>query len=307
MAGELPKQDYTRAEVRRLLGLTERQLRSWERQELIPAQSTYGFADLLALRTLAKLRQGRVPTAKIREAVTAVRDKLADVENPLVELRIFSERRKVRVQLGHQTIEPASGQLLLNFGADEIRKMVEFPRPEDLPADPAQTQRRRDQADQLFQQALSLEQSGETLAAIASYEKVIAADPSFAGALVNLGTIYFTARDLKKAEDCYQRAVEADRSYALARFNLGNLYDELGKRAEALAQYKEALRLNTNYADAHYNIALLYQASGQTLQAVHHWKTYLKLDPMSPWAAVARRELDKLYRETVVDKPKRPE
>jgi len=27
---------------------------------------------------------------------------------------------------------------------------------------------------------------------------------------------------------------------------------------------------------------------------------YLKLDPASPWATIARRELDRLYRETVL-------
>jgi len=70
---------------------------------------------------------------------------------------------------------------------------------------------------------------------------------------------------------------------------------------EALLHYQSAIRLQPHYADAHYNIALLFQASGQVLKAVHHWKTYLKLDPMSQWASVARRELGKLYRDTVVE------
>ena len=51
----------------------------------------------------------------------------------------------------------------------------------------------------------------------------------------------------------------------------------------------------------HYNIALLFQATGQQLKAVHHWKTYLKLDPGSPWATIARRELARVYRDTVVE------
>jgi hypothetical protein len=33
---------------------------------------------------------------------------------------------------------------------------------------------------------------------------------------------------------------------------------------------------------------------------VRHWKAYLKLDAASSWAAIARRELDKLRRATVV-------
>ena len=60
------------------------------------------------------------------------------------------------------------------------------------------------------------------------------------------------------------------------------------------------MRLSPSYADAHYNLALLYQGSGQVMESVRHWKTYLKLDPNSSWAAIARRELDKLRRYTVV-------
>lgn len=300
--GEAPKQVYSRSEVRRLLTLTERQLRSWEKQELIAPAEEYGFVDLLALRTLAKLRKARVSTAKIRSALVALREKLDGVDNPLVELKLFSEGRKIRVQLGRQTMEPDSGQLLFDFGADEIRKLVTFPDQSSREATPPEKEQDRIYADALFQEALGLEQQGDTEEAIRAYRKVIEADPAFAGAFVNLGTIYFTARDFRQAEASYKSAIEADPSYALAYFNLGNLYDEMGDRPVALLQYESALKLNPNYADAHYNIALLYQATGQVLKAVHHWKSYLKLDPMSPWASIARRELDRIYKETVVEK-----
>ncbi len=291
---------YSRAEVRRLLDVTERQLRSWEKQDLVATTTDYGFVDLLALRTLAKLRKARVSTVKIRQALVALREKLEEVDDPLVELRLFSEGRHIRVQLGGQTMEPVSGQLLLDFKADEIRTLVSFPN--DAAQKSAAQQRERDRAlaDMLFQEALELEQRGAAEDAIQAYLRVVEADPGFAGAHVNLGTIYFTARDYREAETCYKRAIEADPNYALAYFNLGNLYDEMGDRTAALLEYESALKLNANYADAHYNIALLYQASGQSLKAIHHWKSYLKLDPLSPWASIARRELDRIYRETIV-------
>ncbi len=97
-----------------------------------------------------------------------------------------------------------------------------------------------------------------------------------------------------------RRSVEADPAYALAHFNLGNLFDEIGDRTQALLHYMVAIRLNPNYSDAHYNLALLYQGSGQLLRAVRHWKIYLKLDAGSPWAAIARQELDKLREATIV-------
>jgi len=269
VAGALPKHSYSRREARRLLKITGRQLKSWEDQNLIPVLDSYGFADLLALRTLAKLRKDRIPVKKIRRAVEALRAKLAEVENPLVELKIFSEGNDVRVQIGRQTMVPTSGQLLLDFDKTDLEKLVSLPAGEAKQNAEGRNKPDLAAAEHLFQQALELEQQGAILEAIDVYKRVVEVDPSFAGALVNLGTIYFGAHDLD--------------------------------RTGALSEYQAALKLHPNYADAHYNIALLYQATGQLLRAVSHWKTYLKLDPTSPWAAIARRELDKLYRETVVE------
>jgi tetratricopeptide (TPR) repeat protein len=117
---------------------------------------------------------------------------------------------------------------------------------------------------------------------------------------VNLGTIHFNAKQFARAESCYRRALEADATYALAHFNIGNLYDERGDYDRALRHYLEAVRLSPQYADAHYNLALLHQGAGHVMDAVRHWKLYLKLDPASSWSAIARRELDKLRRSTVV-------
>ena len=300
MAGDPATHNYSRKDVRRLARVTERQLKSWESQGLVEALSTYGFHDLLALRTLAELRRAGVSTTRIRKALAALRAKLADVADPLTELRLFSEGRNVHVQLGGSTMEAVSGQLLLGFDQRELQRLVSFPAGGGARG-ARERENLREQVESLFQQALELEQSGATLDAIDLYRTVLELDPKFAGALVNLGTLYFAARDLDRAREYYEEAVHADPSYPLAHFNLGNLYDEMGEKAVALAEYQAALRLQPTYADAHYNIALLYQAGGQILRAVRHWKTYLKLDPMSPWASIARRELNRLYRQTVVD------
>ena len=159
---------------------------------------------------------------------------------------------------------------------------------------------RRESAEKWFQRGLECEQTGAIPEAIKAYESAVALDPTSAGAWLNLGTIFFNARQFSKAEGHYRKALEADPKYALAHFNIANLYDERGDYERALRHYQEAVRLHPSYADAHYNLALLFQGSGQVMDAVRHWKTYLKLDPTSSWAAIARRELDKLRRYTVV-------
>jgi tetratricopeptide (TPR) repeat protein len=295
------KQAYSREEVRRLLDVSARQLKSWENEKFISTGGSFGFSDILALRTLIGLRQCKVPPAQIRKALAALRTKLKEVSNPLTELKIYSQNGKIEVQFAGQKMEPISGQLLLDFDAEEINKLLAFPALSDPRAGAGRKHRSEREAEHWFETGLSLEQTGAPVEdIIAAYRKATELDPGSAGALVNLGTVYFNLRDWRQAEEHYRKALAADPEYALAHFNLGNLYDEQGRRSLALDHYIAALRLHPNYADAHYNLALLYQSSNQALKAVRHWKLYLKLDPASSWAAIARRELAKLKDSTIV-------
>jgi tetratricopeptide (TPR) repeat protein len=287
--------------VRRLLGLRERQLLSWERQGLAKPLESYAFSDLVVLRTLARLRQAGVSAPKIKQAVLALRQKLKSTSDPLESLRILSVGKKIAVQIGASKMEPVSGQLLLDFDHEELHKLVKFPKASAAQSARAEDEARRREAAEWFEKALELEKSGAPLPeVIAAYEKSASLDPVSVGAMVNLGTLYFHLRDWNAAEHHYRRALDADPQYALAHFNLGNLFDEKGERGLALIHYLVALRLDANYADAHYNVALLYQSSGQVMRAVRHWKAYLKLDPSSAWAAIARQELGKLREATLI-------
>jgi len=302
------KQAYSREEMRKRLGVSERQLRSWEEQDLISSSGSYSFSDILALRTLIGLRKSKIPTAQIRKALDALRARLRDVRNPLTELKIYSQGKKLQVQFEGQRMEPISGQLLLDFDEAEIKKLLSFPERTPQDSGAASKGRARHEAEIWFEKGLELEQTGATMEQIVeAYQRAAQIDPSSAGALVNLGTVYFNARDWRQAERHYRQALEVDPQYALAYFNLGNLFDEKGDRAAALSHYQAALRIHPNYADAHYNVALLYQSTGQPLKAVRHWKLYLKLDPNSSWAEIARRELAKLKESTIVRGPRHKE
>jgi len=290
-------QAYSREEVRRLLNIPERQLKSWEKQQLIPAASSYGFRELIAMRSLLKLREDKVPPAQIRRAIAAISEKLKHVDNPLVQLKLYADSGKIHVEVDGKAMEAESGQLLLNFDPVELKKLLAFRAKED----PHAERRRRAEAERWFQRGLELEQTAAPLEEIRqAYDKALELDPKSAGALVNLGTLHFNARKWKEAEQFYRRAIDVDPDYALAQFDLANLYDERGDRTKALEHYTAALRLSPNYADAHYNLALLYQGANQTMKAVRHWTAYLKLDGSSQWANIARRELTKLRRAAVL-------
>src|SRR6476659_5835430 len=104
-----PKAVYSREEVRRLLDVSERQLRGWEKHRLIPPMERFAFSDLIALRTLIKLRESRISPVRIRNAISALRDRLQEIKDPLKELRLVSDGRRIHVQIGDHSMEPISG------------------------------------------------------------------------------------------------------------------------------------------------------------------------------------------------------
>lgn len=288
MSDKPPQQEYGRAEVRRMLRLSERQLQAWERLELIPAAAAYSFRDLIALRALCELRAHRFPPRKISRALASLKRLLSEVEHPLQELKIFSDGRHIAVRVAGQNMEAITGQILFDFDTAELARVESLPLPPPPPP-------REQESETWFQKGLTLEETGAPIdQAVEAYQHAVDLNPHAAGALVNLGTIHYRLRQFKEAERFYSQAIAADPTYPLAHFNLGNLYDERGEVTQAHACYESALRLNPRYADAHFNLALLCERTGDALRAVHHWKAYLKLDSASTWSDIARRQLEKL-------------
>jgi len=292
---------YTRKEVCRLLKIENRQLKSWERQQLVPEAHLYSFSDLLVLKKLAKLRSEHVHPRLMKQALHKVRDVLRKLPELERDIQVYKEGRRILIQIGKQKMEPASGQLLFDFAEEEINKLLQLPHLQKSGASIAERLRTKIEADQWFERGLELEQTGAPYEqVIEAYQKAADLDPQSAGALVNLGTVFFNGHAWADAEMQYKKALDVDPEYALAHFNLGNLYDERGDPQSALHHYHEAVRHHAQYADAHYNLALLYQAMRDNLNAMRHWRAYLKLDPNSSWAHIARRELEKLESSTVV-------
>lgn len=286
-----------------MLAISVQQLTGWQRQGLIPAVDRFSFSDLIALRALQRLRESGVPSRRIVEALDSLKKKLSNIDQPLSQLKIVSNGRTVEVLVSGAKMEAATGQFLFDFDTADLENNVKAFHA--TPPKVSKVERER-QAEVWFHRGLDLEERGAPLSdAVEAYQKAIELNPNAAGALVNLGTIYYHLRKFKEARTHYERAIAVDPRYPLAQFNLGNLHDECGQLDEAREHYQVALKLDPNYADAHYNMALLCERRGDYMRATQHWKAYLKVDPMSSWASIARRQLEKLRDMTVVTR--RPE
>lgn len=315
---------YSRKQVLRILGLSDRQLTAWERQGLVsppprargeeagkrpgnapgpaedraaskasPEDRPYTFSDIVSLRTLLQLRREGVSPARIRSFHAALKAKLAGVEKPWSELQVQKRGKRLCVQFQGAPLEPITGQLLLEYAprhqTSAVRKLVRPGQPAGLSEAGAEVR-----ADRFFRAGLRYEQRQETYPkALRAYQRAIELDSRAAGAWVNLGTLYYNLGQLDEAERCYRAVLSFDPHYALAHFNLANVYDERKQWKEARLHYEEAVRLSPKSPDPHYNLALVYEKLELHGKARREWLEYLKLDPYSEWAAFARQQLAK--------------
>ena len=294
MAIDKAADTFTRTEVRRILKITENRLRSWEWLGLYVPSDGYQFVDLIALKTLQKLRENHIPNHRIKASLASLAEKLAEIERPLWELRIISDGRKVAVELPGGKMEAMTGQMLFNFDAASLQSVTALEK--DAGRSAAE---KLSEAEYWFQQGLKLEEAGESPSrATETYKRALELNPKAAGAWVNIGTIYYRQGSIEQAEYCYRQALGIWPDYALAHFNLGNVCEELGKLNDAARYYVSALQNQSGYADAHYNLALVYERMDQLMPAAKQWKAYLGIDSTSPWAGIAREQLKRLLKIT---------
>ncbi len=279
---------YSRHDVLRILQISSRQLAGWEKAELIPAQQTYTFQDLGQLRTLRSLRQDDVSAAAIRHSILAMKA-VAGMTNPLLEASLVRTGTRLAFRHSGTMVDPIRRQLLFDF--ERVERQPATSEPASLRRLGAPAGRG---AHERFTAAVQAEESGDKNRAIGIYSEIIAADPNFAPAYINLGTIFFHMRRFGRAEELYRRATVADPGYVLAFFDLGNVLDELDRPGESIAAYRKAIALSPRYADAHYNLALAYERQGELRPALLHWNAYVRLDRTGPWADHARGQIHKL-------------
>ncbi|WP_242617911.1 tetratricopeptide repeat protein [Edaphobacter modestus] len=290
---------YSRQDVLRILHLNTRQLMSWERAGLLSPQEQYSFEELGQLRALRDLQahaaktRTRISARSIRASVDAMQ-RVAGMRNPLLESSAVRRGSRLAFRIDGTLVDPLTQQLAFDFDAFAGSRLGLVVTGEMRPQNPAQ---RAAELQEMFLRAVQLEENSATVSQAATlYEAILAAQPTHAPALINLGTIYYNMRNFERAESLYRRATVADPEYALAFFDLGNVLDEMQHLDQATAAYQKAVALVPQYADAHYNLALAYERQGHKRRALRHWLTYVRLDPVGPWGNHARDQARKILK-----------
>lgn len=282
---------YTLGDVARICGVSPRRLRYWERTALLApvaapdasegTQTAFDFRGLVTVRAIVDLLERGVPLQRIRSSVAAVRARLPDCE-PLPSLRAWGERGRIAVRHDGVLMEP-DGQLVLEWSTGAGV--------EDLAASRSD-ERTRELALHWFERGCELDSTRQTYEqAATAYLRAIEADPDFADAHCNLGSVYFNQDRREEARACFERAVSLRAGHVEANLNLGTLREDDGAHESALRHYRAALETDPLFPDTHVSLALVYEKLGLPRTGRAHWRRYLMLDPTGTWADLARRRL----------------
>jgi tetratricopeptide (TPR) repeat protein len=292
--------DYSLGDIARILKVSPRRLRYWQRTELVESLALptdddgYAFRDLVVLRAILSLLDKGIPLQRIRRNLETVRDRLPDLDDPAAALRLLGEQSD-RLVLRHDgRLEETGGQLLLEFEEngplrDEcVSSLAEFETGTALHSSSSE-----DEAIAWFERGCELDVDSENWAeAIEAYEKALELEEDYADAYCNLGAVRYNQGQRTAARRAFEACLALEADHVEANFNLANVLEEVGDDGGALKHYRHALASDPLYPDLHINLALLYEKIGRPRGACDHWRRLLQLDPEGSWAEVARLRLE---------------
>lgn len=145
-----------------------------------------------------------------------------------------------------------------------------------------------------FQIALSHQEAGRLELAAEVYRRIVAADPTHFGALVNLGNMLQALGRSLEAVACYRQAIEVQPDLVEAYNNLGSCLRTQGRIDEAMACFQRALSLRPDYPDALNNLANALHAQGKSAEAL---TLYERAVQVKPDFAYAHNNLGDFWRE----------
>ena len=289
-------------ETARILEVPAARLRALARAGFLAPQRgpigplSFGFQDLLLLRTTRGLVEAGVPMRRIRRMWASLREQLA--QEPLTSITVHADGDEIVATDGASSWRPDSGQVLLNFETSElVERAADVPASgrrrnatradlapvatgvgaADAGAPPVADTERRLSAEEWYEIGCELETT-EPARARDAYERALALDPLMADAHVNLGRVLHVAGERGRAEPHYREAVKLDPDDPTPHFNLGVLLEESGRRDEAVLAYRQAIVRDPDFADAHCNLGLLLESLGRRQEAFRHLMTARQLN-----------------------------
>ncbi|MEX1238831.1 MAG: tetratricopeptide repeat protein, partial [Cyclobacteriaceae bacterium] len=131
----------------------------------------------------------------------------------------------------------------------------------------------------VFEEALLIDEQGDTKKAKRSYLKAIEEGDCAADAYCNLGIIESQEGNYPKAIDYFTLCLKQDPRHYEAHYNLANLYGEVGNHMLAKVHYGIAIELEPEFPNSYFNLGLTLAQITEYREAVENLKRYKDLAP----------------------------
>lgn len=131
----------------------------------------------------------------------------------------------------------------------------------------------------IFEEALLLDEQGDTRQARQQYLKAVEEDDSRADAYCNLGIIESQEGNYPKAIDYFTRCLKLNPRHYEAHYNLANVYAEVGNYALARVHYGIAIELEPDFRNSYFNLGLTLAVLKEYQEAIHFLRKYRDLAP----------------------------
>ena len=268
---------YTSREVSNLIGLSIPQVRRFARAGLLSPERTpqnhyrFSFQDLTFLRTTTRLLETDLPRHRVHRALRALR-RQHPRERPLSEVRLTVIGGGIRAHDGISAWDPESGQVHFDFAGERTAPHISI---SPLRQDESKEEQ-FERIDSWFERGCALE-ADRPAEARQAYRRVLALNPAYHDARVNLARLLHAIGQTAEAIEHYGIVLTAEPDHATAAYNLGITLEDEGRFQEAFTAYAQTLAVDPYYAEAHFNIAKLYEQAGDELAAVRHLRTYRQL------------------------------
>lgn len=128
-----------------------------------------------------------------------------------------------------------------------------------------------------FEEALLLDERGDSEGAKKLYQKAIERKESVDDAYCNLGIIAFGEEKFAEAVDYLTMCLSKNPRHYQAHFNLANVYAEIGNMSLARQHYRICIRINPDFVSAYFNLGLTLASFEEYDAAVKALRTYLDL------------------------------
>jgi len=303
--------DYSLGDVARILKVSPRRLRYWQKTQLLDSlalasrEEGMAFRDLVCLRTIVSLLDKGIPLQRIRRNLEMLRNRVPEMDEPAAALRLWHEHSDRLVVRRDGRLEEIGGQLVLEFAEKSEGASAQVASLSEAAALAAaeriaaaggslglEEDSEQEEAITWFERGCELDAEARSWsAAIEAYEKALELDPDYADAYCNLGAVRYNQGHREQARRAFVACLARDADHVEANFNLANVLEEEGEDELALVHYQRALGADPMYPDLHINLALLYEKLARESRACEHWRRYLQLDPQGSWAEVARLRL----------------